>query len=104
MPNRPPTNPENNTAINPQQARSAESQLTQPSNSTREEIDERENKKILASLMAASENEQGNSKANIAINPRNKHMDAHLPLIHMDSPAALLEGIDKDLLISTQCT
>ena len=60
-------------------------------NSTRIEVNESEVEKILASLDAASEN-----NLNTQATPQNKYTEGPMPTIHDDSPAALLDGINKE--------
>lgn len=58
-------------------------------------IDEVENARILACLDAVSENEQNANQQNRIGIPIDKYTDVVMPDIHNNSPAALLEGLDK---------
>ncbi|KAF8260583.1 hypothetical protein EI94DRAFT_887994 [Lactarius quietus] len=69
---------------------------THPAGNTRVEIDESEAEKIIAAITAANKNVQAEIKLNALPPPPDKFTAAEMPQIYSNSPAALLEGVDRD--------
>jgi hypothetical protein len=82
------------TRTNNQQTASTSNKGAQPE-STRIEVNELEVEEILATLEVATKNKQTEHKLN-AYAPLDKHTNAEMPQIYTDSPAGLLEGLDRD--------
>jgi hypothetical protein len=89
-----PVNTEQNPETENQSTETTNAKGAQPE-STRMEVNEAEVEEILATLEVATENKQTESKLNVYA-PLDKYTDADMPHIHMDSPAGLLEGLDRD--------
>jgi hypothetical protein len=90
-----PPSAEHRPSYEVQEAKDSPS-LPPQENSTRVDVDKAEIERVLASLDAASENKKSEGNLGPQASLRDKYTSGPMPIIHADSPAALLNGIEKE--------